>query len=401
MLHRISADFFSLTPEAAEALAAVRDDRAFAKSRIALLPGGLEAAPAHYADRPTPQVVVVEDDGEDAVLLARLERLAEVCEPGTRVVVIGGRNDIALYRRLLAQGVSDYLLRPVTARQVATALSAIFADPSAPSRGRVVAFWSVRGGAGASTLAQNAAWAMGRSQGEAAIYLDLDLAFGTSLLACNLDAKQSVADVLAHPDRLDEVLLERFLVAYDEALSVLPSPGDLRAAGEVGLEAVDRLVDLAARMAPAVVIDLPRLWSPWTQHMLVAADEAVLVATPDLVALRDAKTMAEVLGPKRGDAAPARLVLNKLDAAKRTQLSPRDFEETLGAAPLSLKLALALPFDPLLFGTAANNGQMLREAGKSHKIPEQIAAFATQLLGRQPAEAKARARKGVLAWLRT
>ena len=395
MFHRISADFFTLTPEVEAAMAAVRDDRAFAKSRIALLPGGLEAAPAHYADRPTPQVVVVEDDSEDSVLLGRLERLAEVCEPGTRVVVVGARNDIALYRRLLAQGVSDYLLRPVAARQVTAALDAIFADPAAPSRGKVVAFWGVRGGAGASTLAQNVAWALGRGQGEAAVYLDLDLAFGTSLLACNLDAKQSVADALANPDRLDQVLLERVLVAYDEALSVLPSPGDPRAAGEINPEGVDKLVDLAARMAPAVVVDLPHLWTPWTQHILAVADEAVLVANPDLFSLRDAKSMVEILGPRRGEAAPLRLALNKLDAARRTQLSPRDFEETLNLAP-----SLALPFDPLLFGTAANNGQMLREAAKSHKIPEQIAAFATLLLGRQPVEAKARARKGMLAWLR-
>ncbi len=402
MIYRVSIDAFALTPETAEVLKAVRDDRAFAKSRVNVLPGGLAAAAGHYVDTPTPQVVIVEEEEDDAILMARLEQLAEVCEPGTRVVVIGTLNDIALYRRLLEQGVSDYLLRPVSARQVVAAIAAIFEDPAAPTRGKVFAFWGVRGGVGSSTLAQNTAWAMGRALGEPAIYLDLDLAFGTSVLAFNLDAKQGVVDALANPDRLDQVLMERFLVGYDDCLEVLPSPGDPRLAADVGIDGLDKLMDLAARMGPVVVVDLPHQWAGWTEHLLLAADEVVLVATPELFCLRDSKTMLETLAPKRGEAAAPRLVLNKFDAARRTQLSPKDFEETLNLAP-----TLMVPFDPVLFGTAANNGQMLGEAARTHKVVEQIAGFAGQLLGRTPAVGKARARhggkpspKGLLAWLK-
>jgi pilus assembly protein CpaE len=400
VIYRVSIDAFALTPAVAEVLKAVRDDRAFAKSRVNVLPGGLEAAARHYADAPTPQVVIVEEEDGDATLMARLEQLAEVCEPGTRVVVIGARNDIALYRQLLSQGISDYLVRPVTARQVAAAIAAIFEDPAAAARGKMLAFWGVRGGVGSSTLAQNTAWAMGRALGEPVVYLDLDLAFGTSVLAFNLDAKQSVVDALANPERLDQVLMERFLVGYDDCLEVLPSPGDPRLTAEVGIDGLDKLLDLAARMGPVVVADLPHQWAAWTEHLLLEADEVVLVATPDLFCLRDAKTMLETLASRRGEAAAPRLVLNKFDAAKRTQLSPKDFEETLNLAP-----TLTLPFDPVLFGTAANNGQMLGEAAKTHKVVDQVNAFAAQLLGRSPAAGKKRggskpSRKSLLAWLK-
>lgn len=351
---------------------------------------------------PTPQVVIVEEEADDATLMARLEQLAEVCEPGTRVVVIGALNDIALYRQLLAQGISEYLLRPVTARQVIAALAAVFEDPAAPTRGKVFAFWGVRGGVGASTLAQNCAWAMGRALGEPVIYLDLDIAFGTSVLAFNLDAKQNVVDALANPERLDQVLMERFLVGYGDSLEVLSSPGDPRLAADIAIDGLDKLLDLAARMAPAVVVDLPHHWAAWTEHLLLAADEVVVVATPDLFCLRDAKSILEAVTPKRGEAARPRLLLNKFDAARRTQLSPKDFEETLNLAP-----ALLVPFDPLLFGTAANNGQMLGEAVKTHKVAEQLAGFAAQLLGRSPGAAKVRPKRGakpspksLLAWLK-
>ena len=48
-----------------------------------------------------------------AVLLEQLGALAEVCDPGTKVIVIGAANDIALYRELIRRGVSEYLVPPL------------------------------------------------------------------------------------------------------------------------------------------------------------------------------------------------------------------------------------------------------------------------------------------------
>ncbi|TAN54894.1 MAG: pilus assembly protein CpaF, partial [Magnetospirillum sp.] len=105
MIHRVTIDAFALSPETAQVLKEVRDDRAFAKSRFSVMAGGLAGAAAYYADKPSPQVVVVEEEDDDAVMLARLGQLADVCAPGTRVVVIGTLNDITLYRTLLGHGV--------------------------------------------------------------------------------------------------------------------------------------------------------------------------------------------------------------------------------------------------------------------------------------------------------
>lgn len=397
MLIRVTIDAFALTPEVAEVLKAVRDDRLMAKSRMDVHPGGLAGAIAYYQDRPSPQVVVVEEEDDDAVMLDRIDQLAELCEPGTRVLVIGRLNDIKLYRTLTARGISDYLLMPVTPRQVQDALGALFADPAASPRGKVVAFWGARGGVGSSTLAQNTAWALSRGLAEDVVYVDLDLAFGTSVLAFNLDSKQGAAELLAQPDRLDPVLLDRFLLPYDDHLKVLTSAGDPRNNPTISIEAVDLLLDLACRMAPMVVVDLPRQWSDWTEHVLASADDVVMVARPDLAGLRDGKALIEVLGARRGDGNVPRVVLNGLDAYRKTQLAPKDFEETLGVRP-----ALMLPFDPVLFGEAANNGQMLGEAAKAHRIPEQIAAFAQVLAGRGPAVRKAGKPQasGLFAWLR-
>ncbi|MBI2235572.1 MAG: pilus assembly protein CpaF [Magnetospirillum sp.] len=394
MFFRLTIDAFALTPGVAEVLKQVRDDRQMAKSRMEVLPGGLAAAHDHYADRGTPQVVIVEEEGDDAALLAGLDRLAEVCESGTRVLVIGEANDIRLYRTLMARGVSDYLLRPVGARQIIDALATLFAEPGAAPKGRVVACWGARGGAGSSTLAQNLAFELGRFLREPMVYADLDLAFGTSVLAFNIDAKQTVADALAHPERLDEVLMERCMVDYDEHLKVLAAPGDCRSAGRIEVEAIDRMLELASRMAGTVVVDLPHQWCEWTDHLLTVADEVVVTAIPDLASLRDCKTLKEALQARRGSAGP-RLVLNRMDAAKKTQLTAKDFEETIG-----LKPALVIPYEPQLFGEAANNGQMIGEHSKAHRVAELFRQLAGQLAGKAPAVRKSETKKGLMDMFR-
>jgi pilus assembly protein CpaE len=88
--------------------------------------------------------------------------------------------------------------------------------------------------------------------------------------------------------------------------------------------------------------------------MLVAADEIVLVATPDLACLRNTKNMYDVLRAARPNDAPPRVVLNMVGVPKRTEISMADFTRASKPSRLS-----SIPFDAKVFGTAANNGQML------------------------------------------
>lgn len=390
MIQRLTIDAFTATPETAAVLRQVQIDRQLGKSRVTVEAGGLPAAVAHYSQTATPQVVVVEED-DPATLLEQLEQLAEVCEHGTRVVVIGSVNDITLYRSLIGRGISDYLVRPVDAHQLITALTGLFADPSSAPKGRVIACWGARGGVGSSTLAQNLAWGLGRYLQESVIYVDLDLAFGTSVLAFNIDAKQTVVDALAHPERLDEVLMERCMVDYDDHLQILASPGDCRIHASISLDSLEHMIDLAARMASVVVLDVPHVWADWTEHLLSMVDEVVMIATPDFASLRDAKSLIDVLAPRRGGGAPPRLVLNKVDPSRRTQLTAKDFEETIKVAP-----SLLIPSEPQVFGEAANNGQMVGEAAKSHKINQVLNQLVESLAGKAPPSRKATFKSGSL-----
>lgn len=350
------------TMEAAERAAA---DRRLSRATTLVRPGGLAGAVTAYQSEPTPSLIIVECASPAPVLIADLERLAEVCDPGSKVVVVGAANDIALYRELMRRGVSEYVVAPVSPLQLISVIGALYSDPHAPFLGRSIAFVGARGGVGSSTVAHNTAFTITERLASNAVVVDYDLPFGTAGLDFNQDPVQGVADALSQPDRLDPVLLDRMMVRCSERLSLFAAPATLDADWEITPDAVDEVTQRIRTTAPYVVLDLPHVWSKWVRRMLVSSDEVVIVAAPDLASLRNAKNMVDLIRGARPNDAPPRLVLNQVGVPGRPEIPIRDFCNALG-----LPATLVLPFDPKLYGLASNNGQMILEVGAKSKSAE-------------------------------
>ncbi len=390
LIPRLAIEAFPLSAETRAALETMSADRRFSKSRLSIREGGIAAAVPFFAENPTPQVLIVEEDTSDDILQQNLQGLAEVVEPGVKVVVLGRLNDIDLYRTLITQGVSEYLVSPPTAAQLADTVLGLFKDPAEIPRGRTIAFFGARGGVGSSVLAQNVAWCLADTLKDSVVLIDLDFSFGTADLDFNIETKQSTAEVLGQWERLDAVLFERFLVGHSDNLRILSNSGNLTLAPPPSADALDKMIDLACGMAAYVVLDVPHQWTDWTQGLLESVDDLVIVARPDLLNLRDCKNLFAVLGSRR-QASPTRVVLNMMDVAKKTQLSAKDFHDTLNTLP-----AATVPFDPVLFGEAANNGQMIGEKAKNHRVVLTLRDLALRLSG---TEATARKKGGLADWL--
>ncbi|MDP6067407.1 MAG: CtpF protein, partial [Alphaproteobacteria bacterium] len=172
-------DAFLLSEEAQARIGDALKDRNIAKFEGHVALGGVVEAVEYYTERPTPDILIVEFEGDGEGIKGGLETLAEVCDSGTRVVAVGAENDVALYRSLLRMGVSDYLTAPVTARQVFDVIHGLVSDPDAQPAGRVLAFVGSRGGVGSSTVAHNTAWSLSDSYDEDVGVVDLDLQYGT------------------------------------------------------------------------------------------------------------------------------------------------------------------------------------------------------------------------------
>jgi pilus assembly protein CpaE len=354
-------------------------DRRMARVATTVQPGGLAAAVAAYQSQPTPSLVIVESLDPASELLAGLDRLAEVCDPGTKVVVVGAANDIALYRELMRRGVSEYLVPPLNPLQIVRAVSTLYTDPSAPFVGRQIAFCSAKGGAGASTIAHNIAHSISERLQTAAVLVDLDLPFGTAGLDFNQDPLQGMVDALSQPERLDAVLMDRMMARCTERLSLFAAPANLDQDYEISADAFDEVTQKIRGAAPFVIIDLPHAWSAWKRRILTTSDDLVVVATPDLASLRNAKNMIDLVRRARPNDAPPRLVLNQVGVPGRPEIPLKEFGAALG-----VDASIVVPFDPKLFGQAANNGQMLMEVGPKSKSVEALDLLAQQIARRDP-----------------
>ena len=267
--------------------------------------GGAPAAVAHYHESPTPNLIVIETSLPRAQMLAELDRLAQCCDAGTKVVVIGRTNDVVLYRELLKRGVSEYLIAPITPLQLIESLSNLYNNPDTDPVGNVIAFIGAKGGVGSSTVCHNTAWAMSEILKSNVIVADLDLAFGTTGLDFNQDPVQGIAEALQSPERLDEVLLDRLLTKCSEHLSIFAAPVVLDRDYEISADACDLVLDVVRQNVPYVAVDLPHMWTPWVKRVLLQADEIVITAVPDLANLRNAKNLIDLLKQNRTNDGPS------------------------------------------------------------------------------------------------
>jgi pilus assembly protein CpaE len=383
----ITVQAFCETPDVAEAVEAAAADRRMARAHLSVRAGGIAVATELYRQQASPHLVVVESRAGDEALIAELDGLAEVCEATTKVLVIGASNDIRLYRELLDRGVSEYLLAPVDPMQVVAVIGRLYRDAGAERLGRAYAFIGAKGGVGSSTVAHNVAWAMAQEFEADVVLADLDMPFGTASLDFNVDAAQGVAEAVQDSGRLDEVLLDRLLAKRDEHLSLLAAPTVLEKSYDFAESAFDRLLDVVQANVPFLVLDVPHVWSAWAKKTLLAADEVVLTAEPDLASLRNAKNLVEFLAKARPNDPPPKLVLNQVGVPKRPEIKPADF-----AAGLQLEPIACIAFDPATFGAAANKGQMVGEIAARSKPAGTFKELAQTIAGRR--EMKRRRKAG-------
>lgn len=374
---RISIQAFCEFPDTGAALQRASADRRLAKAHMDIQLGGVEAAVEHHTGQVTPNLLIVETRLQGQAALEEIDKLADVCDPSTKVVIVGRVNDVELYRELIRRGVSEYMVAPINPLHVIEVISGLYLNPDAAPIGRVISFVGARGGVGSSTLAHNVGWTIAERLRINTTIVDLDLPFGTTGLDFNEETGQGVADALSAPERLDDVLLDRLLMKSGEHLSLFTAPALLERIYDADALAYESVLDAVRQMSPCVIVDVPHLWTPWVKQTLLASDEIVIVATPDLASLRNAKAMAELLKQNRPNDAAPKLVLNQINTPKRPEIPVKDFAETVGVAP-----SLLIPFEPALFGGASNNGQMLAEVQPKSQTADGIRSLAELLTGR-------------------
>jgi pilus assembly protein CpaE len=374
---QITIHAFCETPEMIGTMEGVLADRRMARAHGRVQPGGVAAALDLYRQAASPNLVVIETRATVAELHAELDALADACVSGTRVIVIGHVNDVALYRDLLARGVSDYIVAPINPIAMIAVIARLYQAAGESKLGRSLAFVAARGGAGSSTVAHNVASTIGRGCGCDVLLADLDLPFGSASLGFNLEPTQGMAQALQDTDRLDYLLLERLLTKCEEHLSVLTAPATLEQPCDLAETTFERMLDIAQSNVSFVVLDIPHVWTAWARKTLLTADEVVITAVPDLASLRNTRNLVEQLKRARPNDAPPRLVLNQVGMPKRSEIRPDKF-----AAALQLEVLASIPFEPSTVSVAANTGKMIADVSARSPVTRSLAKIAQTITGR-------------------
>lgn len=374
---RISLQAFCETPEVAQTVRDALTDRRMERAHVKVHMGGAAAAIEAYRTAATPNVIFLETTAGRQDLIDYLDALAEFCDAGTKLIIAGRTNDIILYRELMARGVSEYLVAPFAVLDFIRTVSHLYSSSGTEPVGKVIACTGAKGGVGASTLAHNIAWSIARDLEIQTVLVDLDLGFGTAGLDFNQDPPQGIAEAVFAPDRVDSNLVDRLLSRCGDKLSLLAAPATLDRTYDFPETAFDAIIDILRASTPCIVLDIPHMWTGWVRRMLLAADEIILVASPDLANLRNTKSLLDAMRSARQNDGKPRLVLNELGVTKRPEIAINDF-----AKAVDLESTATIAFEPRLFGTAANNGQMIAEVEATSKINETIAELARLVTGR-------------------
>jgi pilus assembly protein CpaE len=381
LIPRITIQAFCEHSQTAQLVESAIHDRRMSKVALTTHNGGLEGAIETYRSNPTPNLILVETSLQPEEIPAALERLAEVCDAATRLIVLGHVNDVVLYRELIRSGVSEYIVLPTSAQSIVSAITELFAAEGAAPIGRTIGFISAKGGAGASTIAHNVSWAVAQHLRQDCLILDLDFAFGTAGLNFNQDPPHGLADAIGANQKIDQVLLDRLMSKAANHINLLTAPVVLDRTFDFAERDFEQVVELSQRTVPVVILDVPHEWTSWVRHTLATIDEIIIVAEPDLANLRNAKNLSDTIKALRPTESEPLLVINKLGVPRRPEIAPMEF-----ATSVECRLLGQIAFDAATFGTAANNGQMIAEVSANHRSNEIYRTIALHVTGRNTPE---------------
>ncbi|MHA6316703.1 AAA family ATPase [Altererythrobacter sp. CAU 1778] len=343
--------------------------------------GGLRNAVQSLSIAASPAILMV-DLSESGDPLNDINALAEVCEPGTVVIAIGQVNDVRLYRDLLASGIHDYLLKPLSAGQLRDALVQAQAVFSAPKTGDgtvakrhvSTAVIGTRGGVGASTLATSLAWLFSSDHKLPTALLDLDVHFGTGALALDLEPGRGLTDAIDNPSRIDGLFIERAMIRANDHLSILSAEAPINSPLMTDGSAFVQLEEEFKQAFEMTVLDLPRNMLINFPHVLGEVNVALIVTEMTLASARDSIRILSWLKTNAPHAQPL-VVANKVQPGNG-EISRADFE-----ASIERKINFVVPYDAKAAIAAAKLGQTFVDANRSTKAGAAIRDVAQAIIG--------------------
>lgn len=353
----------------------VFDDLGF--DSAAIKRGGVDVAIEYLSTYASPRLVIV-DISNSELPLSEVNALAEACEPGVEVVVIGKHNDIGLFRDLMQIGVSDYLAKPVTRDLLRRSIDTVRAGSQTLNirgrTGKLIAVTGVRGGVGATTVTANLGWLLTQKVGRRVAMVDLDFNYGALSLALDQKATPGLREALENIHRVDQLFLERTLVHVDQRMALLSCEEPLDYEVKFETRAYDELIGHLVKQFHYVIVDVPHAAGPNYRHALRVAAIRIVVLDPTLASVRHTIRLLKSIGSEEISTQTI-LVLNRRWAPGEGDLSIEEIEKALDR-----RIDVTVPYGKATLVVAENSGGLV--ASKNSPVTEALTELVSELSGR-------------------
>jgi pilus assembly protein CpaE len=339
-----------------------------------------------------PDLAILDVDLDDPAELAELERVLTTFGSRVAFVVTSETPTVDGMRTLLRHGIVDLLPQPLVAEDVLRAVRLALegagrrvgrvresSDPS--PKGHVVCVLGGGGGAGATTIATQAACAMAKGAlgtGRVCL-LDFDIQFGSAAFHLGLPQRTNLLDLVAAGERLDGAMLKTTMARHQAGVEVLAAPPGIHPLDTLTPELAVALLNEARNAYALSIVDLPPSWTAGTRAALAEADRILLVLQSTMPSLRHARRQLETLREEGLDHVPVMVVANRTQQGLFANgPRPKDMEAAIGR-----RIDHYIPTDER-FLEAVNLGKTLSDLGATRTV-KRLAALLDGLA--QPAAA--------------
>ncbi len=299
-----------------------------------IMQGDIDTATQYFKDHPSPALLLVEIPSAETAP-ALLDNLANVCDPLTKVIIIGTVNEYSFYCWLMDIGVFSYLLRPLTREALEAAYQksineaqsapAVTAEPT-----KIIAVAGARGGVGTSTIALNLAGIFAQHSGKKIALVDIDPYLGTLSLSIDLEPSRGLRDALEKPERIDQLFIDRVMSNPHKNLWVLSAEEPLKETINISEYTAEALLKELSNKYEVVILDIPLHMGQFGRECLKKANHIIVVAELNLASLRDTLRLSDLVVDTYKMAAPI-VVVNRAGMAPKNEMSIADFEKGITA----------------------------------------------------------------------
>lgn len=320
-------------------------------------------------------IIVTVDGG--SVTEVEAARTRVLATPHIGVIVVLRQADVITTRQLIRDGAVDVLPAPVSEAALALSLERLLgvgdARPQGKRDNQVVAVIKAGGGVGATALTvQVGALLAGRRAGDVCV-ADMDLQFGCAGLYLDIHDAVSLTDCMAAGGEIADVPLGASLARHASGLRVLVGPEEVTPLEALSPKQIDALLAGLRRDFSLTLLDMPSVWTAWTNRALQLADRIVVVTALSVPHIHLLRRQLKVIANQGLSDRPLSLILNAVSPERTAALSVRAAEHALGRP-----FDLCLPEDSAM-DMAVNQGVELSSIRRGTKLEKALGQFADLL----------------------